>query len=86
MGFNPGLKVLSHLPTYNIQHIYIEYCIAPQVIQKLFFQKQIYFFNSAEFKNVWSYTSTPPDAVMKRYLINHGDKFIFIVLYQQYSN
>jgi len=83
---NNNFNLSSHLPTYNIQHIYIAYCIAPQIIQKFFFSKTNLFFNSAEVKNVWSYTSIPPDAVTKRCLINHGDKFTFIILYQQYSN
>jgi len=55
---NNNFSLLSHSLTWNVQHIYKEYCIAPQITQKLF-QKTKLFFNSAEVKNVWSYTSTP---------------------------
>jgi hypothetical protein len=34
--------------------------------------------SSAELKNAWSYTSTPPYVFMARYLIKQGDKFTFI--------
>jgi len=39
---NNNFSLLSHLLTQNVQHIYKEYCIAPQIIQKLF-EKQNYF-------------------------------------------
>jgi hypothetical protein len=33
--------------------------------------------SSAEVKNAWSYTSTPPYVFMEWCLVKHGDKFNF---------
>jgi hypothetical protein len=38
---------------------------------------------SAEFKNVWSYTSTPPIGLHGVVLPKHGDNFTFYVTYAQ---
>jgi hypothetical protein len=38
---------------------------------------------SAKVKNMWSYTSTPPDGIMAWYLVKHRDNLtLFSLLFQ----